>query len=352
MRRLLLVALVIMLMAYREAAQRASVSIPLSGKQKGIAYAAWQPGEYSFAESDQALERYAALGGGWISLIVTGYQDNIDATSIVKSAATPTDADLIHVIDQARRLGLKVMLKPHVDLANDPLRWRGEIGFHFIFEQQWADWFSSYRRFIEHYAQLAEAHSVEQFSIGTELASTSHRGADWRGVIAGVRARYTGRITYAAMHSGEETRIRWWDAVDLIGVDAYYPLTYKPRPSLSALRASWTAYVSRLARLAAAWGKPILITEIGYRSREGAARQPDDWATAGPIDLQAQANAYQAAFESLYHQPWFAGMYWWMWFPNSRGGLADDSYTPFGKPAEDILRVWYSQPGNEVVTAQ
>jgi len=40
-------------------------------------------------------------------LIVTQYQDNISSTTIYSTTATPTDADLIHVITQAHGLGAK-----------------------------------------------------------------------------------------------------------------------------------------------------------------------------------------------------------------------------------------------------
>ena len=39
---------------------------------------------------------------------------------------------------------------------------------------------------------------------------------------------------------------------------------------------------------------------------------------------------------------WFEGIYWWNWEPDiSLGGPADRGYTPFGKPAELVLKEWY-----------
>jgi len=160
-----------------------------------------------------------------------------------------------------------------------------------------------------------------------------------------VRARYSGLITYAANHGGEETSITWWDAVDYIGVDAYYSLTDENDPTLAELRAAWEPHVATLANLASTWEKPILFTEIGYRSQDGTNRHPWAWETEGAIDLQEQADAYQAAFESVYDQPWFAGMFWWSWDTDPFvGGPRDDGYTPHDKPAEDVLRAWYGAP--------
>ena len=116
-----------------------------------------------------------------ISLIVTGYQETPWSTTIdATSPSTPTDAELIHVINLAHKLGLKVMLKPHLDLRNEIENdwWRGEIGPDFTSEAQWAAWFASYRDFIEHYAQLAQTYGADQFCVGTELLGTTHRAED------------------------------------------------------------------------------------------------------------------------------------------------------------------------------
>jgi hypothetical protein len=319
--------------------------------QKGIAYTAWWSGEYSHPDADLSLTNLAPTGANWISLLVTGYQDTITSTTVFITTATPTDADLIHVITEAHSLGLKVMLKPHVDLLNDPTHWRGQIGEEFTTEAEWDAWFASYQDFIFHYADLAETHGADQFCIGTELVATTHQADDWQAVIEGIHARYDGPITYASNHSGEETSITWWDAVDYIGVDAYYPLTDKNDPTLDELKIAWTPYVTTLANLAFAWGKPIIFTEIGYRSLDGANRHPWDWQIEGTIDLQEQADAYQAVFESVYDQPWFAGMFWWQWgIDPFEGGSCDDAYTPHDKPAEDILRAWYGAPPRLIPT--
>lgn len=137
----------------------------------------------------------------------------------------------------------------------------------------------------------------------------------------------------------------WWDAVDLIGVDAYYPLTSKDDPTTGELAAAWAPIVANLATLAQTWQKPIVFTEIGYRSLEGANKAPWDWQSGGPWDLQEQEDCYRAAFEAVWHQPWFAGMYWWAWETNPlQGGPCDNGYTPANKPAENIVRQWYGAP--------
>ncbi len=321
----------------------ASYSTWQEQKQNGFSFAAWSPGLYSSPDADQALAELRQDGVAWLSLIVTRYQDTIASTTIYAAPGTPTDDDLRHIIAQAHNLGMKVMLKPHLDLANDPTHWRGDIGSVFN-ELQWADWFASYTAFIEYYAQLAQDAGADQFCAGTELVSTQWRTAEWRAVIAGMRAIYTGPLTYAANH-GSEGGIGWWDALDYIGVDAYYPLTDHTNPTLDEVKAAWTPLAAGLQALSETWGKTVLFTEVGYRSQDGANMHPWDYSPGGVLDLQEQADLYRALLESVYDQDWFAGVYWWSWDPNPfQGGPCDLSFSPHDKPAEAVLREWYGAP--------
>ena len=311
--------------------------------QKGMDYAAWWQGQYSTPSADESLNKLNATGARWLGLVVTGYQETITSTVITYTLPrTPTDSDLVHVITRAHSLGMRVMLKPHLDLNNDPAHWRGQIGTGFTSEAEWQTWFASYRDFINHYAALAQANGVEQFAVGTELVGTSGREADWRRVVSDVRGLFSGPITYASNHSGEETGIQWWDAVDYIGVDAYYPLTNEDDPTLAELKAAWAIPTLTLENLSKQYNRPLIFTEIGYRSVDGANQRPWEWQAGGTVDLQEQADCYQAALETFWGKPWFRGIYWWYWSTNpNQGGPADTDYTPHNKPAETVLRQSY-----------
>jgi len=119
------IAVVLLLLAVGMPKERTSADAAV---QKGISYAVWWSGLYSSPDSDLSLVHLAETGAEWISLIVTAYQQDISSTTIYTTTATPTDADVIHVITQAHSLGLKVMLKPHVDPEDVEGHWRGEIG--------------------------------------------------------------------------------------------------------------------------------------------------------------------------------------------------------------------------------
>ena len=311
--------------------------------QKGMDYASWWQGQYSTTSADQSLANLKVTGTKWLGLVATCYKETYASTGITCALErTPTDDDLVHAVTYAHSLGMKVMLKPHLDLNNDPSHWRGEIGAGFTSETQWQTWFASYRTFINHYADLAQAIQVEQLAVGTELVGTSGRETDWRVVIGDVRNRFSGSITYASNHSGEETSIHWWDAVDYIGIDAYYPLTNKNNPSLAELRAAWANPALILENLSKQYNRPVIFTEIGYRSIDGANQRPWEWQSGGILDLQEQADCYHAVLETFWNKAWFRGIYWWYWSTNpNQGGVTDKDYTPFNKPAETIMKGYY-----------
>lgn len=312
--------------------------------QRGIAYIATHRNEYASAQSQRALDELFATGANYISLLVTWYQTDVASLAIARTASTPTDEELAFVIAYAHAHGVKVLLKPQVDFSNDTEHWRGQIAFDN--QADWQAWFASYQNFILHYARLAQAHGVEEFSVGTELVATTTRTADWRAIIRAVRKEYTGLLTYSANHSGEELQVRFWDDLDFIGVNVFYHLTNYRTPTLEQLEEGWELPIERLTTLHNEFpDKPIIFTEVGYPSMDLANVWPWDWLRHGAVDLNEQALLYQALFETWWHHPqrkWFRGMFIWNWRTDpEQGGMDDIGYTPHGKPAEDILKYYY-----------
>lgn len=318
-------------------------AIPIEPFQNGINYVAWWQGVYQNPGADEMMRGLLDINRNAISIVVTCYQDKHTDTEIrCDLPRTPTDEDVVFAIRQARTLGLQVMLKPHVDLNHDPTRWRGDIGRGFTTEAEWAAWFASYRQFISHYARLAQAEGIAQFVVGTELLSTSQRETEWRAIVAEVRRHFSGRLVYASNHGGEETAVTWWDALDYIGVDAYYAVSTHDEPTLDELHAAWKTPLATLAALSSKYNKPILITEIGYRSANGTTMAPWEYETRSWFDDEEQALAYRAALDmlcpQLAPQPWLAGIYWWDWHPRPERWSRNRDYTPHNKLASDVLR--------------
>ena len=294
---------------------------------------------YGTTASGDSLSRLQTLGVNWISVIPFGFQRTPSDTAIRWGGArfSETDERLRAVAVQAQERGISVMLKPHVWLR--PPAWIGMVAPKT--EADWATWFGSYRSFILHYAALARDTGIEALCIGNELKGTTHREQEWRDLIAEIRDVYDGVLTYGA-HADEVWTLPFWDALDYIGVSAYFALADKPSPTRSEMVAAWEPHVDRLARLAARWDRPVLFTELGYRSVDFAAQFPWKFDGTTPVNLQLQADAYTAFFEAVWPKPWFAGVHWWKWRSSlDDGGADNDDFTPRSKPAEEVLRQFY-----------
>lgn len=261
----------------------------------------------------------------------------------------------------ARERGVRTLLKPHVWLRGaGEGAWRGDIAMES--EADWERWFASYRRFALHYAALAERLEMPAYCVGTELhAAARDRPDDWRRLIADVREVYSGELTYAANWYREVEEVAFWDALDFLGVQGYYPLategpddpSAEPLPTVEDLVAAWEPHAGRLEALARRHGKPVLFTEIGYVSRPGATEEPWVWPDhrdrqpSSAAGLELQARAYEAFFRTFWHRPWVAGAYFWKWYPGlDPGRTVGVGYSPQGKPAEAVLRRWYARGGS------
>ncbi|MBK8870482.1 MAG: hypothetical protein IPN19_05425 [Elusimicrobia bacterium] len=315
----------------------------ISFSTKGITFATWKAEEWLELYSDSALDDLKATGANYVSVVVTQYMANGSASSIARNASkTATDQALISVINKIHNRGMKVMLKPHVDVVGET-PWRGAIT-----PNDPAAWFASYQTFIFGYATLAQANRVERFCVGTELKSmTQGKTANWTTIINGVKARFSGSggLTYAAnaaLYNDEFTAIGFWNQLDYMGLDLYFPLTAMTNPSSDGLKAGWSYskdgvnILQTLADWKAYIDKDILITEIGYQSADGTNMRP--FGIDAAFDPVEQKQAYEAAFVALNNRSWIQGLFWWVWDPNPNvDGYGDTGYSPQNKPALDVV---------------
>lgn len=305
--------------------------------QNGAAAPMWDDTAYGSPEYANTLSELAAAGSEWVTLVPTWYQSEPSSSVIYReeSGRTTTDDALVAAIAEARSLGMRVILKPHVDLAEGGSR----ISIEPSAEEEW---FDSYREMILVYARMAETEGADQFVVGTELGGTSGNAAAWRQVISDVRQEFSGPITYAANHD-EFTDVEFWDALDFIGVDAYFPLAETPTTIISNLMESWDPIVADLAAVADEFGRVVVFTEIGYPSQQGATVEPyNPFHSDVPSD-EEQAAALDAMLAAVADEVWFGGFHWWMWFVERTATEAALSYMPQGKPAGDILEEYWAQ---------
>ncbi|MFQ5639188.1 MAG: glycoside hydrolase TIM-barrel-like domain-containing protein [bacterium] len=250
----------------------------------------------------------------------------------------------------AKKFGIKTLLKPHIWLRNrSDGKWRSDIEMDS--EADWQSWFENYRRFILHYARLAEKNGIEALSVGTELHATiKQRPRDWQKIIAEVRKVYTGKLTYSANWYEEFEDVKFWDELDFIGIQAYFPLSDKHNPTIEELMAGWRSHLEAIEKVRKKYRKPVLFTEIGYKNTTDSAIKPWEWLrsssdAASEAELQTQVNCYEAFFQTFWNKDWFAGSYIWKWFPKSRRQFrrVRDRFTPQNKPAEKVMAKWYGK---------
>lgn len=299
--------------------------------QKGMAFShegGVRSGGYASERAVGALKSLAGMGVDSVSLMPFAFMPAPDAPTL-RMFAGESDESLDHMTYAAHQAGLRVMLKPQIWLRGG--KFSGDI--QFTNEEDFQAFWRAYRQWILHYARLAQRNGTDLLCIGTELQHLSAREKDWRKLIVEIRRVYSGPITYAANWGREFDQMPFWDALDYIGLNNYYPMAEAGQADRLA---------ERLAGVAGRWKKPVLLTEVGYPSHANAAIQPWREDLSLKPDPALQARLYEAVFKAFYKQPWFAGMYWWKWPSSGHGGGPDDpSLTPLNKPAAQVVRSWY-----------
>ncbi|MFJ8823350.1 glycoside hydrolase family 113 [Streptomyces sp. NPDC102467] len=303
---------------------------------RGIALPSWYHSDYDSPAADRYLRGIRATGARWITLTPTWYQRRRTDSAMHPTEESAADASLRNITLRAHTLGLKVMIKPHVDLTGGGDRAD-------IRPRDRRAWFTAYRRFITHYAELATDTGAEQFAVGTELAGVSGDRAAWQDVIAAVRDRYARPLTYAANYD-EYQKIHFWQDLDVIGIDAYWPLAETATRDAARLRRAWAPIRERLAAYAHEQDRRILFTEAGYASQRGTTTAPYSWTVSRDPAPAEQAAAYRALLDTFDGRSWWAGVCWWMWddWPDSGETPERLAYSPRGKPAEEVLREKWS----------
>lgn len=310
----------------------------------GLTLAGLAGTDFQEQRAGRLVESSAAAGADWVSIAPGWYQATGDASRIRPDRSrTPPDDDVRRLIDRAHAAGLQVMLKPFVD--SDDGTWRGGIR-----PTNPDAWFTDYTSMTHHYADLADQARADLFCLGADLGfSEAALATEWRSLIADVRRRFTGPLTYAASHAptsgaGGYAAVPFWDALDFIGVNAYFPLADR-LISHAQLADAWNVWLEEIEswRAGRNLDRPVIFTELGYRSAATAAIQPRAADPVKPheVDPDLQANLYTAFFGLPYRREALQGVFWWRWDPDV-SGAKDSAFPPNGKPAEAVLRRAYT----------
>lgn len=306
---------------------------------------------YGTQRCAESIELAASLGATWISITPFGRMDDLESTDVLPDFEIPLEENedrIARTITMAREAGLRVALIPHIYVMSG--EWRGQIDPGD--DDAWEEWFESYSAYVLRYARFAEENGVALFSIGVEFkSSTNFRPLRWRRLIASIRAEYKGLLTYSA-NWDEADQVPFWDALDLIGINAFWPLASKPGDGFDEMSRKALEISAQLEALSYYHDRPILFTEMGVKSATDAALAPWEWPEDCDnlrYDEQYQAAAYEALFETLATRRWFEGLFIWKYFsdPYDETQEKPTGFSPHGKQAEEVLARWFSLPWDD-----
>ena len=318
---------------------------------------------YGSATSAAELDSLKALGVDWIAIMPYGYQNGATGDQVFgyptnegrteffnRTDPTLTDGDVMAEGASAHTRGIGVTIKPQI-WSHDFWRggeWHGTIRQNS--PEAHARWWETYKAFALHYAHIAEESHAEQYCICTELVHmTTEHSDEWRSLIAEIRTVYRGRLTYAAHWDTEFEKITFWDALDYIGLSAYFPLDVPDSASVETLVEAWQSPRQRIQAVVRRFRRPVLFMEAGYRSMAGTFRKP--WEDKARVpDNNAQARAYEALFRAFADERWWKGVYFWKTFTDPALSYETEDGTSFsfrGKPAQETVKKWFQRSNSQ-----
>ncbi len=310
----------------------------------------YHPGRgYGSAAFDRTLVETRGMGGNWVAITPFGRVANLDGSGVDLTFEAPVDENkraVARAITMAHARGQRVLVVPHLWVETGD--WRAKIDPKT--DDGWARWAKSYEAFVLTWARVAEDAGADMFSAGVELRSwvTSARAPSFANVIRAIRRAYHGLVTYSGNWDDiEETAIL--GDVDVIGINAFYPLAEKDGAGEAELRKGGERVRARVHALAETWRRPVIFTEFGYTTRPDPAIRPWEWPEAMKnvvVDEDAQALAYHALLGPLLDEPYFAGFFVWRVYadPDDTSQEPEFGFSPRGKVAELVLRDAFAAP--------
>jgi hypothetical protein len=310
--------------------------------ERGVIYPQWSQDGYGLQDTtwQQGVSTMKTqTGAQWIEIPVLFSQATPSSTTVEVSPSTPDVQSFTEGIERAHALGYHVFFVPLMQVRQ-PGDWSGSITFATSSQEQ--AWFDSYWHTLQPYIAAAAQQHVEQMAIGTELQTLQQSvpALFWNQLITRIHSLFNGTLTYDMNWSSLSQAMPGWlknPALTYIGISEYIPLLTTPaRIDPAAMPALWQQKVkTQLDTLAATLGKPVLITEIGYRNSSDALYRTWEATSKAQADPTEQAGAYDAALSNVFKDTHIAGTFFWGW--NDVGMFAIS-----GQPAVQVLHKWYT----------
>lgn len=284
------------------------------------------------------LREIRELNATHVSVVWVWWQQDRTAVHIgPRPGRSATTTQVVRTLQQARKLGLHTTLFPIVRLLErEEGEWRGRIA-----PSDEDRWWSAYTEFILETALVAKHTQTDRLSVGSELLSRETMRKRWLDLIDRVRLRAPEVELMYSANWDHYKPVSFWDAVDVVGLTAYWELTRDLDAETDRLRRAWHRPQEEVRTWAQAIGRNVVFTEVGYPSLDGGAAFPWDETRRAPPDPEEQRRAYEAFVQSWSNQPILQGVYFWNWF--GFGGPTDGGYTPRHKPAAGVIRAWFER---------
>ncbi len=289
----------------------------------------------------ESLQRLEELGSNAIAIVPYSFmRDPKKPTYIPISQSTGGENDQAVLFShyEAKKMGMSTMLKPQIWISRG---WPGDVDMKS--EADWDTFFYNYYRWVRHYALLAEINEIDSYCIGVEFAkATLAREHDWRAIIKRLKGIYSGQLTYAANWGDEFENLKFWDELDFIGLNCYYPLSKSDNPSKQELTNAFDKVMSKAEAVCNKYNKKLVFTEIGFRSVEGPWKNPHAKEDGRPFNDAHQKLCYEVVLEGIQNKKWCNGILWWKW-PSymSYRGPQNTGFSPNLKQTESVVNKYF-----------
>ena len=266
--------------------------------------------------------------------------------------ATP-DSHLRQMLNAAKAQKLKIYLRPLMWVADGSLDYPDK-------NERDAEWWNEYFKRVEpiyiYYAEIAQEFEIDLLGFNPFFEQYKLNEDDLRitndlvsNLLDEIKSIYRGKVAAEFQNFAADLDI--FGQVDyLSGKFWEHQLSTENSISLSIDKMAEifeTNLENQFKKVSLKWNKPILINEIASASYEGGIQNDPSWVTQDnyrpddpnvPLDLQGQANVYEAFMSSLTNKDYIAGAFSFSYYQWSH---QDKTPSIRGKPSEKVLSKWY-----------
>jgi len=296
---------------------------------------------YGSTLAKESLQQLDIIGSNAIAIVPYSYMRDPEKPTyipIIQSTGGENDQAVLFSHYEAKKMGMSTMLKPQIWVGRS---WPGDIKMNS--KKDWDTFFENYYRWTRHYAMLAEINGLDSYCIGVEFAkATLAKEEEWRKLIKKLRGIYSGQLTYAANWGEEFENLTFWDELDFIGLNCYYPLSKGDNPSKRELAKAFDKVMHKIEIVCKKYKKQLVFTEIGFRSVERPWKNPHAKEDGRAFNDAHQKMCYEVVLESIKNKKWCNGILWWKW-PSymTYRGKNNKGFSPNAKQTEDIVEKYF-----------